>query len=503
LKSNRAELRIKVAPLFAGQKLLVAEDSPYYRTVIGLTFSDEGMEVMMVRNSEEVLERLEEFSPDVVLAGVSMPGINGYELCERIKQSERFGHIPVMLLVGLHEVFDQAEARRVGADDFVTKPFQSIRGLVGRVGSLLGGKPADTGDARYEHSTLGLDRSGDSPAPVAEEPTMTETDVKVFIEAPAMTEHEPLEPTAEAAGTTCAADIELQTADTQALESPDEVQTAAPDDQARDDTDVRVFIEASSMTEHELHEPSVESAGGACEADIELQTADTQTLERIDDEPAETAAPISYAQNDTKEMKPPFQTEEKLDSPVDVGTDEPVSSIGAAEINETHTPQTAPSQTQPALNDELLDLDDFDAPAQVAVTEDLILDLDYDYPASESAVTAPEMVSEPVAAFAAAPPAEPIASELPQVAPTHEEQHSAELHEWAIVTEAPPPVTPVNIAREQEPSDPRMALSAADIDAIARRVVEQLSEKVVSEIAWEVVPELAELLIKKKLEEQK
>ena len=100
---------------------------------------------------------IEQSPPDVILASVSMPGIGGYELCERIKQSERFGHIPVMLLAGLHEPFDQAEARRVGADDVVTKPFQSIRQLVSRVGSLLGGKTADTeASGNLGHSTLGL-----------------------------------------------------------------------------------------------------------------------------------------------------------------------------------------------------------------------------------------------------------------------------------------------------------------------------------------------------------
>ena len=55
----------------------------------------------------------------------------------------------------------------------------------------------------------------------------------------------------------------------------------------------------------------------------------------------------------------------------------------------------------------------------------------------------------------------------------------------------------------QGSSDPGIGLSPEAIDAIARRAVEHLSEKVVREIAWEVVPELAELLIKKRLEEEK
>src|SRR6266576_5020449 len=117
------------------------------------------MEVTSAGNGQEALEKLEQSTPDVILAQVALPGISGYELCEFIKQSERFGHIPVMLLVGLHEPFDQAEARRVGADDIVAKPFKSIRQLVGRVGSLLSGKAAYASVHEYsshEYSTLGL-----------------------------------------------------------------------------------------------------------------------------------------------------------------------------------------------------------------------------------------------------------------------------------------------------------------------------------------------------------
>lgn len=72
-----------------------------------------------------------------------MPGKTGFEVCEHIKQNEKYKHIPVMLLVGSFEPFDEAEARRVGADDILTKPFQSIRRLIDRVGSLVGSRPAD------------------------------------------------------------------------------------------------------------------------------------------------------------------------------------------------------------------------------------------------------------------------------------------------------------------------------------------------------------------------
>jgi hypothetical protein len=70
-----------------------------------------------------------------------MPGRNGYEVCEYVKTNEKLKHIPVVLLVGSFEPFDEAEARRVGADDILTKPFQSIRRLIDRVGALVTSPP--------------------------------------------------------------------------------------------------------------------------------------------------------------------------------------------------------------------------------------------------------------------------------------------------------------------------------------------------------------------------
>ncbi|HEU4479822.1 MAG TPA: response regulator, partial [Pyrinomonadaceae bacterium] len=126
--------------MLAGRKLLLADDSPTIQKVVELTFADEGVTVVSVGSGAEALARLSEDKPDVVLADVFMPLPNGYEICQYIKQDAELRHIPVMLLVGSFEPFDEAEARRVGADDILTKPFQSIRRLIDRVGGLVSGK---------------------------------------------------------------------------------------------------------------------------------------------------------------------------------------------------------------------------------------------------------------------------------------------------------------------------------------------------------------------------
>jgi CheY-like chemotaxis protein len=129
--------------LLAGRKLLLADDSITIQKVVDLTFADEGVEVVCVNNGREAIERLEEFLPDVVLADVFMPQTNGYEVCEYIKQNDKLKHIPVMLLVGSFEPFDEEEARRVGANDTLTKPFQSIRRLMEKVGLLVSERPPE------------------------------------------------------------------------------------------------------------------------------------------------------------------------------------------------------------------------------------------------------------------------------------------------------------------------------------------------------------------------
>ncbi|HKO43574.1 MAG TPA: response regulator [Pyrinomonadaceae bacterium] len=129
--------------LLAGRKILLADDSITIQKVVELSFVDEGAEVVCVNNGKEAIERLQEFQPDIVLADVFMPQVNGYELCEYIKQNEKLKHIPVMLLVGSFEPFNESEARRVGADDILTKPFQSIRRLLEKVGLLAEGTPPE------------------------------------------------------------------------------------------------------------------------------------------------------------------------------------------------------------------------------------------------------------------------------------------------------------------------------------------------------------------------
>ncbi|MFL6373544.1 MAG: PleD family two-component system response regulator, partial [Pyrinomonadaceae bacterium] len=119
-------------------KLLLADDSVTIRKVVELTFADEGVDVTTVADGERAMSKFVEIHPDIVLVDVGLPGTDGYHICEMIKSDESTSHIPVLLLVGSFEPFDQDAAEESGADGFLTKPFHSIRDLVNRVHELLG-----------------------------------------------------------------------------------------------------------------------------------------------------------------------------------------------------------------------------------------------------------------------------------------------------------------------------------------------------------------------------
>jgi CheY-like chemotaxis protein len=158
--------------LLAGRKLLLADDSITIQKVVDLTFADEGVSVVCVNNGREAIERLEDFAADVVLADVFMPQMNGYEVCEYIKQNDKLKHIPVMLLVGSFEPFDEEEARRVGANDILTKPFQSIRRLIEKVGLLTSTRPSEE-----QIPTADLPKPESAPEPPVEKLSTAEIEM--------------------------------------------------------------------------------------------------------------------------------------------------------------------------------------------------------------------------------------------------------------------------------------------------------------------------------------
>src|SRR6516165_8282898 len=109
--------------------------------MIVLAFEERGVDVVAVGNGEAAVRRIPDANPDLVLADVFMPVRNGYEVCEFVKKDTRFSHVPVILLVGAFDPLDEKEARRVGADGVLKKPFVPPDPLIAMVMSALEKNP--------------------------------------------------------------------------------------------------------------------------------------------------------------------------------------------------------------------------------------------------------------------------------------------------------------------------------------------------------------------------
>lgn len=116
--------------------MLLADDSITIQKVVELVLAEEGFEIQAVNNGEEALAAIETFKPDVVLADIEMPKMNGYQLCEKLKAHPVTKNVPVILLSGAFEPIDEELARHVKADSFVVKPFESQE-LISKINASL------------------------------------------------------------------------------------------------------------------------------------------------------------------------------------------------------------------------------------------------------------------------------------------------------------------------------------------------------------------------------
>lgn len=117
-------------------RIMIVDDEKNLCESIGRILSGEGYEVKLAFSGSEALSLLEEFKPDALLLDVKMPGIDGIEVCHRIRtdKNESTKIIPIIMITGYANEKD--EVLRVGADDFLEKPIQRAD-LIIRLRSVL------------------------------------------------------------------------------------------------------------------------------------------------------------------------------------------------------------------------------------------------------------------------------------------------------------------------------------------------------------------------------
>ncbi len=452
--------------MLRGRKLLLADDSLTTQKVVSLTFADEGVEVFIAGDGAQALRQLEQGQPDIVLADVHMPGPGGYELCRRIKVDARWRHLPVLLLVGTFEPYNEAEARKAGADDVVTKPFQSIRDLVNKVGNLLGNSQAGeptTDDA--EADAIASRRTDAAAAAPARDATEVAAPLNIVWE-------------------------DVDAAATGNTTSPPP--TAAFADLDADDATIRSVSAEQFQTQHQLH-ANAAARTEAADAETDLLSRSLVADDRRENPPMHAAAPTVEADLFDLNDDQPRVLAELRHEPRAAHAYAAVASSAASHAAEDDTLLDL-GESEPAREDAIVDTDDIildmgddDPPAANLFTEDAApAALRYDdHALSLTRDDAPNAMMM-CASKQAVPPDDVV---LTAPAAMAHEQTVGEVRPGGEAFASASPM----------PSQ----LSPEMIDAVARRVVELMSDTVVREIAWEVVPDLAERLIQRRFDEEK
>ncbi|MFS2178427.1 PleD family two-component system response regulator [Rhizobium pisi] len=117
-------------------RILVVDDIPANVKLLEARLLAEYFDVMTAADGYEALAICERHQVDLILLDIMMPGIDGFEVCERLKASQKTAHIPVVMVTALDQPADRVRGLKAGADDFLTKPVNDLQ-LISRVKSLL------------------------------------------------------------------------------------------------------------------------------------------------------------------------------------------------------------------------------------------------------------------------------------------------------------------------------------------------------------------------------
>jgi PAS domain S-box-containing protein len=148
-------LRLVAAP--PKGTILVIDDGPETLRLLTATLVDEGYEVCRSVDGAFALSRIHDIQPDLILLDVMMPGLDGYQICERLKADPKTDQIPVIFLSAVDQVQDKVKGFDLGAVDYITKPFQ-IEEVIARVAYQLRGQ------------ATGLDRPHRPTGPIGTDP---------------------------------------------------------------------------------------------------------------------------------------------------------------------------------------------------------------------------------------------------------------------------------------------------------------------------------------------
>ncbi len=446
------------------KKLLLADDSITIQKVIQITFAHEDYELTITDNGDSALAKAQEIKPDLIMSDVYMPGKNGYELTSAIKQDPALAHVPVLLLAGSFEPFDEDKARSCKADAWIEKPFES-QNLIDKVAELLSAAPEATPVAAPAAEPVPEVAPAPpfEPEPAAVEDFAVEEQPQTVFGEAAFTEPE-MSAEAEDPFGDISFDEETPVAESEPL--------SIADDWSDLTTETQATGEATPAVEEDY-------------AFIEEEPMSVTDFEQVEELPV-------AAFDDVEELPTASADFDAFDMDED-----DIMPLGDDDIlGEEDLEPAMPEQTLAAWSRDDASEDVFaEALAEVPAIEDEDV-FATDEPIAETSDVVPTPVEEEFTAFVDEPVAEVAPTFVEPVAPP-----SAAVEEPAAAVEEPEPVAAATsaVAVEAQAS----ALSQADIEQIIEKVVtgvvEKLAGSILERVAWEVVPDLAENLIREEI----
>ena len=532
-----------------GHKILLADDSITIQKVIELTFSDEDFELHTVGNGQKAIDEIRAIQPDIVLCDIIMPEKNGYEVCEFIKSNDELRHIPVLLLTGAFEPFDQERAKAAGCEGFLAKPFEP-QTLISKVKELLAsaqGAPAGAAAPPPPPCRRGPPVAAPLMPDTVQNagPMAGEGDVTVLVPPPTMGAPPPA-----VGGPQVRATPTMPPADDPSPGLGEAFAVEAGERElAMDPGDHTVLLGANDSPDVPAPPATPPGASDDIWSDAGSSVLPLQPVQPALQSDQDDGATIFMAEPPTINMPAP-PGEASLGGPVDnemsVGDEDP-EATWQMPPSTPGIPPGIPDAPLPAAGD-LGGFEDFAAappaagepppmaeppamdmvppPPAMAATPDPGVDLFTPDPpelGSTNEVSPVEMTPESIPSVDTQSTMDPVRAggdaftPLPSTPEPANELESLDAPappvlpspEPTPVAEAPPvvPVMPVMDASMESPlstSDPQVpaATSAADdlVERVAERVVDKLSSKIIQEIAWEVVPDLAEGLIQREID---
>lgn len=433
-----------------GKRLLLADDSVTIQKVVEITFADKDYELDLASNGDEALQMAQNKRPDLILADVFMPGLDGYQLCERLKNMPDMAGVPVLLLAGTFEPFDEERAGQVGAAGWISKPFTS-QALVDKAEQAL---TEATGQEQQWQGTPSKSPD-DSRLNVFEQAAATEFGSGRNDEVSA-------EDTRSAPVSSAASEAEKAT-QVDPFAAPETQDERASDFATGGREDFSFEDLASAETPPEAAQPSTREEDQTSEAASEPAVPASATPEPDALEPDETPSipPTDFSFTPAEPEQPATSAfaEEPFPDP-----------FAAAEQNKEAPP--------PDAEEELPSLDEFTAPAPAAGVAPGAQDM----PPQDDTV-AQDITSEPEGSI---PPAD---------------SSVIDLQEDQIVAEGKYAATEPRVeARAAYLSDEELERI---VERIAGSVIERLAAPIMEKVVWEVVPDLAEGMIREEMDKIK